>query len=41
MLSQVYFRMGDEDRARTAKQTSLRLRRENPGVLRGRDIARG
>ncbi len=33
MLSQMYFRMGDEDRARAAKETSLRLRRENPGVL--------
>lgn len=33
MLSQLYFRMGDEDRARAAKDTSLRLRRENPGVL--------
>ena len=33
MLSQLYFRMGDEDRARTAKETSLRLRRENPGVI--------
>ena len=33
MLSQLYFRMGDEDRARVAKETSLRLRRENPTVL--------
>ncbi|MEZ5354892.1 MAG: tetratricopeptide repeat protein [Bryobacteraceae bacterium] len=33
MLSQVYFRMGDEDRARQAKETSVRLRRENPEVL--------
>jgi tetratricopeptide (TPR) repeat protein len=33
MLAQLYFRMGDEDRARTAKETSLRLRHENPGVL--------
>ena len=33
MLSQLYFRMGDEDRARAAKETSLRLRRENPTVL--------
>ena len=33
MLSQLYFRMGDEERAREAKETSLRLRRENPGVL--------
>ena len=33
MLSQIYFRMGEEDRARTAKETSMRLRRENPTVL--------
>ena len=33
MLSQLYFRMGQEDRAQMAKETSLRLRRENPGVL--------
>jgi tetratricopeptide (TPR) repeat protein len=33
MLSQLYFRMGDEEKARGAKETSLRLRRENPGVL--------
>ena len=33
MLSQMYFRMGDEDRARDAKETSQRLRRENPTVL--------
>ncbi|MBI4903561.1 MAG: tetratricopeptide repeat protein [Acidobacteria bacterium] len=33
MLSQIYFRMGQEDEARIAKETSLRLRRENPGVL--------
>ena len=33
MLSQIYFRMGKEDEARAAKETSLRLRRENPGVL--------
>lgn len=33
MLSQLYFRMGDEDRARAAKDNSLRLRRENPQVL--------
>jgi Tfp pilus assembly protein PilF len=33
MLSQIYFRIGDEDRAREAKETSMRLRRENPTVL--------
>lgn len=33
MLSQLYFRMGDEDKARVAKETSLKLRRENPAVL--------
>jgi Tfp pilus assembly protein PilF len=33
MLSQIYFRMGREEDARSAKETSLRLRRENPGVL--------
>ncbi len=33
MLSQLYFRMGQEAKAREAKETSLRLRRENPGVL--------
>jgi tetratricopeptide (TPR) repeat protein len=33
MLSQIYFRMGQEEQAREAKETSLRLRRENPGVL--------
>jgi Tfp pilus assembly protein PilF len=29
----IYFRMGDEDRAREAKETSLRLRRESPALL--------
>jgi tetratricopeptide (TPR) repeat protein len=33
MLSQLYFRMGKEDDAQVAKETSLRLRRENPAVL--------
>ena len=33
MLSQIYFRMGQEDKASAAKETSVRLRRENPGVL--------
>lgn len=33
MLSQLYFRMGDEDKARAAKEMSVKLRRENPAVL--------
>ena len=33
LLSQYYFRQGDEEKAQTAKETSLRLRRENPTVL--------
>lgn len=33
LLSQIYFRLGDEDKARTEKQISLRLRRENPTIL--------
>ncbi|MFZ4985695.1 MAG: tetratricopeptide repeat protein [Blastocatellia bacterium] len=33
LLSQVYFRLGDEDSARRERETSLRLRRENPTVL--------
>jgi len=33
LLSQYYFRQGDEERAQIAKETSLRLRRENPTVL--------
>lgn len=33
MLSQMYFRMGEEERAREARETSQRLRRENPAVL--------
>ena len=33
LLSQVYFRLGDEERARQEKELSLRLRRENPTVL--------
>ena len=33
MMSQLYFRMGDEDKARVSKETSLKLRRENPTVL--------
>jgi Tfp pilus assembly protein PilF len=33
MLSQLYFRMGQEEKAREAKETSVRLRRENPTAL--------
>jgi tetratricopeptide (TPR) repeat protein len=33
LLSQIYFRQGDEARAKTEKDLSLRLRRENPTVL--------
>jgi tetratricopeptide (TPR) repeat protein len=33
LLSQIYFRLGDEARAKTEKDLSLRLRRENPNVL--------
>ena len=33
LLAQVYFRLGDEARAKAEKQTSLRLRRENPSIL--------
>lgn len=33
LLSQVYSRLGDETRAKTEKEISLRLRRENPTVL--------
>ena len=33
LLSQVYFRLGDEERARSEKELSLKLRRENPTVL--------
>lgn len=33
LLSQVYFRMGDEARARAEKEISLRLRRENPTIM--------
>ncbi|MEX2264920.1 MAG: tetratricopeptide repeat protein [Bryobacteraceae bacterium] len=33
LLSQIYFRLGDEERAREAKERSLRLRRENPALL--------
>lgn len=34
MLSQVYFRMGDQS-ARVGKETALGSRRENPAVLEG------
>ena len=33
LLSQIYFRMDDEARAREEKEISLRLRRENPTTL--------
>jgi Flp pilus assembly protein TadD len=33
LLSQIYFRMGDEDRARREKELSLKLRRENPAAM--------
>ena len=33
LLSQIYFRLGDETRSKTEKEISLRLRRENPNVL--------
>ncbi|NBO64917.1 MAG: tetratricopeptide repeat protein [Acidobacteria bacterium] len=33
LLSQVYFRLGDQERARREREISLRLRRENPTVL--------
>ncbi len=33
LLSQIYFRLGDEERARSEKDISLKLRRENPTVL--------
>ncbi len=33
LLSQVYFRRGDEEAARREKRISLRLRRENPEAM--------
>jgi Flp pilus assembly protein TadD len=33
LLSQVYFRLRDEEKARQEKDLSLRLRRENPAFL--------
>jgi Tfp pilus assembly protein PilF len=33
LLSRIYFRMGDERRAASEKEVSLRLRRENPAIL--------
>jgi tetratricopeptide (TPR) repeat protein len=33
LLSQVYFRLGDEEQARREKELSLKLRRENPTLL--------
>jgi len=41
LLSQIYFRLGDEERARKEKELSLKLRRENPNLLeavQGRDF---
>jgi hypothetical protein len=33
LLSQIFFRMGDEAKAKAEKDISLRLRRENPTIL--------
>jgi tetratricopeptide (TPR) repeat protein len=33
LLSQIYFRLGDEAKAKQEKEISLRLRRENPSIL--------
>jgi tetratricopeptide (TPR) repeat protein len=33
MLSQVYFRLGDEQRATAEKNLSMKLRRENPAIM--------
>ena len=33
LLSQIFFRLGDEAKASEEKQVSLRLRRENPAIL--------
>lgn len=33
LLSQIYFRLGEEEKAKSEKQISLRLRRENPTIL--------
>jgi predicted Zn-dependent protease len=33
LLSQIYFRLGDEASAKAEKQISFRLRRENPTIL--------
>lgn len=38
LLSQIYFRMGDEARAQTEKEVSLRLRREDPTMT---EVAQG
>ena len=35
LLSQVYFRMGEEEKAKSEKQLSLKLRRANPTFLEG------
>jgi len=33
LLSRIYFRKGDEEAAKREKETSLRLRRQNPHAL--------
>jgi cytochrome c-type biogenesis protein CcmH/NrfG len=33
LLSQIYFRLGDEGKAKQEKEISFRLRRENPTIL--------
>src|SRR5262249_30661486 len=33
LLSQIYYRLGEEDKARLEKELSLKLRRENPALL--------
>jgi hypothetical protein len=33
LLSQIHFRLGDEERAKQERELSLRLRRENPQLL--------
>jgi Tfp pilus assembly protein PilF len=33
LLSQIYFRLGQEGKAKDEKQISFRLRRENPSIL--------
>jgi cytochrome c-type biogenesis protein CcmH/NrfG len=36
LLSQIYFRSGDESRAAREKEISMRLRRENPEIMEAR-----